>query len=83
MRVPPIASAASRPSVWARVDAGAGDNTLIVDERALYRLTEQRGADGKAVMTIHGDAGDQVRLAGLGWTPGADVTSGSVTLQSL
>ena len=62
------------------VDDGS-NNTLIVDERAVYRLTEQR-ADGKAVVTIQGSAGDEVRLAGMGWTPGADVMVGPVTYRT-
>ena len=52
----------------ARVDSietidltGSGDNTLILDEFAVYQLTEQR-AGGRAVLTIRGDDGDKLIL---------------------
>ena len=40
---------------------GSGDNTLTLDEHAVYQLTEQRSG-GKATLTIDGNAGDTLKL---------------------
>ena len=59
---------------------GSGNNTLLLDKRSAYRLTEQRKG-GKAELTIDGDSGDKVVLKGgagatAGWTLAEDTPTG-------
>ena len=66
-----------------RIDlTGTGDNALRLNALNLFDLTEQR-ANGVAVLTVDGDAGDSVTLIGgagsEGWMLSGTVVDGAIT----
>ncbi len=64
-----------------RIDlTGSGDNGLVISQRNVFDLTADR-ADGKAIISVTGDAGDSVTLIESGWNHAGSVTDGSVTYE--
>ncbi|WP_051410422.1 integrin alpha [Mesorhizobium sp. LNHC221B00] len=55
---------------------GSGNNTLTVDRLSVLDLTEER-ANGVAVLTVIGNAGDVVNVADAGWFYQGSITVGS------
>ncbi len=62
-----------------RIDiTGSGNNTLTLDQLNVFDLTGER-ADGTAIISVTGDAGDTVNLVENGWAFFGTITDGSIT----
>ena len=62
-----------------RIDlTGSGANSLKLSQLDVFDLTTER-TDGKAVISVTGNAGDGVTFADVGWSNVGTITEGSLT----